>query len=379
MGMFARNLIAGVAAMAVVGVTAACGSSSSPPSSGSSDTVSASSGQKTATVRIALSSFQDVNALHVAKEKGYFEQAGIKAEFTKADWPTANELLTGGHVELANSSESDVMLQNAQGHDTTLAFPFFFFAGGGLMFDPKKHDWKPYSDLLKEANGDQKQALRLSLEQIKGKRLGVSKVSGDLPTFLGMVEYAGLNQSDYQIVDVVQDDLPPTLFSGSIDLMLGGLPQRLAAENRGFISLVDQTVLPSLVVHAGFAASRGWVDKNPDLARRLQEVMFKTLTYIDQNPDDGLGIISKHMKETGTEVSVEQLKGIWNKLEYFAPSRTWYEENVEASSGKFHWKSRFETVASQLLAGGQLKEKLATPFEDLNYGLKVVKSTSSTS
>src|SRR6476620_1257407 len=118
-------------------------------------------------VKVALSAFQDVESIHVGIEKGFYKEAGIEPVIQNTDWPGSNELLMAGHVDLGTSSDADIVLQNARGVDTTLAFPLYYFAGGGLMFDPKKHAWKTLDD-FKGQSGDLKAAIKKTLEQAKG-------------------------------------------------------------------------------------------------------------------------------------------------------------------------------------------------------------------
>jgi NitT/TauT family transport system substrate-binding protein len=356
-------IVSAVALTALVASGCGGSDSSASPSTG---------GGETQSVRVALSAFQDVNSVYVGIEKGYFAEAGVDLKITQSDWPTANELLVGGHVDLANACESDVMLHNAQKHETTLAFPLFYFAGGGLVFNPKKHDWKTFEEFLSTNGGDREAALRSTLEQAKGAKIGVSKVSGDYPTLLGLLETAGLNVKDYKVLDIVQEELPPTLFSGSIDIMIGGIPQRLVALDNGYKTLLDQGAVPSTIAHCGFAAKREWVDKNPELAARTEGAILKSLAYIEKHPDDAFPIIADHLKSAGTEISVEQLKNVWNKMEFFPDSPEWYQENVVSPTGKFYWKARFDSVNEQLHAAGSLKSELTVPMTDLNYGLKTV-------
>ena len=70
-------------------------------------------------VKVALSAFQDVNTIHVGIAKGFYKDAGIELEIQNTDWPGAQELLIGGHVDMATTSDADVVLQNAKGLDTT--------------------------------------------------------------------------------------------------------------------------------------------------------------------------------------------------------------------------------------------------------------------
>jgi ABC-type nitrate/sulfonate/bicarbonate transport system substrate-binding protein len=321
-------------------------------------------------VRVGMSAFQDVSSLYVGIEKGFFPD--IEFDIQKTDWPGANELLIGGHVDIATSSDSDVILQNSKGIPTTFSFPLFYFAGGGLMYDPKAHaEWKPLKDFLASNGNDMKAAIASTLSQAKGLKVGVSAGGGEYASFIEMVTIAGLKPSDFTIVDLAQEELPPALLSGSIDIMIAGIPQRLAVLREGYATLMDQSSVPSTVSHAGFASTREFVDKNPDLAARIEAGIMKGLKYIEENPDDAFPIISEKMKEAGTTVSVEDLKGVWNSMEFFPNSPAWYDQKVVAPDGQFYWKARFETVIRNLKAEGRVTD-LDVPLEDLNYGLKTV-------
>ncbi|MFN8457988.1 MAG: ABC transporter substrate-binding protein [Anaerolineae bacterium] len=324
-------------------------------------------------VRVGLSAFQDVNSIHVGIEKGFYAEEGIELEIQNTDWPGAQELLIGGHVDMATTSDADIALQNAQGQDTTLAFPLFYFAGGGLMYDPNKHQWQTFDAFLEETGGDRPGAMKKTLEQAKGTKVGVSAAGAEYATFVGMVDFAGLDIKDYEIVDLSQEELPPALISGSIDIMIAGIPQRLAVLKEGYATLTDQTALPSTVAHAGFGAHRQWVDENPELAAKIQKVIYKTLAFIEDNPDEGFEIISRHLKEMGTNVAAEDLKGVWNQMEFFVSSKEQFGKEVLAKDGRFYWQGRFQSVVDNLVKTEKI-EPLDVPVEDLFYGLKTVEA-----
>jgi NitT/TauT family transport system substrate-binding protein len=350
----------------VMMIVSACGNGTKQTPSESSPEAS---GQSLTKVKIALSAFQDVNSIHVGVAQGFFKEEGIELSIQNTDWPGANELLIGGHVDMATSSDSDVALQNANGQTTTLAFPLFYFAGGGLMYDPKKYNWKTYNELFKD---DVKAAMKATLEQAKGKKVGVSSGGGEYATFIEMISYSGLDIKDFKVVNLAQEELPPALISGSIDIMISGIPQRLAVLKEGYATLIDQTTLPSTVAHAGFAAKREWIDANPEIAAKVEKGILKSLAFIEQNPDKAFPIISAKLKEAGTVVSTEDLKGVWNKMEFFPSSKEWYTKEVATVGGKFYWKDRFETVVKNLKVEDKLKDNVK--LEQLNYGLKVIES-----
>ena len=365
-----RKMMVALAVVLCLLVATACGGKND---TGGATAPNASGKQELTKVKVALSAFQDVNSIHVGIQKGFYEEEGIQLEIQNTDWPGANELLIGGHVQMATSTESDVTLQNANGQDTTLAFPLFYFAGGGLMYDAKKHgDWKVFDKFMEENGNDIKQAMAATLSQLKGKKVGVSAAAGEYATFIEMVSFSGLKTEDFQIIDLAQEELPPALLSGSIDIMISGIPQRLAVLKQGYETLIDQTALASTVVHAGFAASRAWVDENPELASKIQKVILKTLDYIEKNPDEAFPIISAKLKEAGTVVETEELKGVWNNMEFFPSSKEWYNKEVVSPDGRFYWKDRFQTVVDNLKTEGKLKADYNPDLEQLNYGLKTV-------
>jgi NitT/TauT family transport system substrate-binding protein len=323
-------------------------------------------------VKVALSSFQDVCSIYVGIEKGFYKDAGIKLNVKRVDWPGANELGVGGQVDMWTTSEADVIQQNNAGADTTLAFPLFYFGGGGLMYDPKKFQWKTFESVAKKGSKIEDD-IKTVLTQAVGKKVGVSSGGGEYATFATLVSTAGMQLSDFVIVDLAQEELPPALISGSIDIMISGIPQRLAVGKVGYATLMDQRALPSSIVHAGFGAKRSWVNKNLKTAKAIQNTIFKTLTYIEKNPAISFPIISKCLAAGGTKVDAEELTAVWNKMEFFPSDKKWYVDNVVTKGGKFYWKDRFQSVVDTLKSGEKIKSTFSVPLSDLNYGLKTSK------
>jgi len=320
-------------------------------------------------VKVALSSFQDVCSIYVGIEKGFYKKRGIQLDIKRTDWPGANELGVGGQVDMWTTSDADVIQQNNSGADTTLAFPLFYFGGGGLMYDSKKYSWKTFEEVSKTQK-DLNSNIKTVLTQVIGKKVGVSSGGGEYATFAELVKVAGLNIDQFKIVDLAQEELPPALIAGSIDIMIAGIPQRLAVGKQGFATLMDQRALPSSIVHAGFGAKRSWVNSNNKLAKNIQSAIFETLTYIEKNPTPSFKTISKCLAEGGTKVDPADLVGVWNKMEFFPSDRSWYLKEVASKDGKFYWKDRFNTVIKNLQDGKKIKSDFSVPLADLNYGLK---------
>jgi NitT/TauT family transport system substrate-binding protein len=140
---------------------------------------------------------------------------------------------------------------------------------------------------------------------------------------------------------------------------------------QGYTGLMDQTAVPSTIAHAGFAARRAWVNQNFDTAVKLETVILQTLSYCDTHQDDCFKIISASMRREGTNLTVDDLKSEWNKMEFFPDSKEWFEKKVASPDGQFYWKTRMQTVITNLKAQGRITS-FTTPLPDLYYGLKVI-------
>lgn len=357
-----RGLLTLVVA-ALMSVAAACGDGDGEPGTKELETVS-----------IAFAAFQDVQSVYVGVEKGFYADEGIKLDIQPTDWPGGNEALIGGHVDLAGFADSEIVVANSRGIDVTVALPLFQFAGGAAMYDADKHDWHDYEYFLEQTDGDRREALRRTLEQMQGAKIGTLIPGGEYGSLLFMSRYTGLDFKDFDLVNLTQEDLPPALFSGSIDVMMGGIPQRLTALREGYATLFDTGALPEAAAHAGFGARLDWAKENFDLLVRMQRVIFRTLTYIKDHPTESFEIIARRLKDVGTTVKPEELPMIWDKMEFFQNNKREYMEEVASAEGEFYWKDRYESVIREFKRDGTIKD-LDVPLEDLNFGLKVVKAT----
>lgn len=324
------------------------------------------------TITVAQAAFQDYAAIAVGIEEGIFEDHGIRLDIMNTDFSGAQDLLIGEQADVAASNEAQVVLQNAQGHDTTLAFPYFFFAGGGLMYSPDEHpDWVTFDEEADGVPANYEEALTAVLEQAVGSSVGVTAAGAEYATFLGMLTTAGLSANDFTIIDLAAEDMPPALINGSIDIMISGIPQRLAVLEQGFTTLVDQTAVPDTIAHAGFSARRSWVDENPELAQEFEAALLETMAFIRDNPDSSFATISSELKKSGTELEAESIAGIWNVMEVFLTSPEEFATDVFAEDGRFYWESRFQSVVDEHVKSGKI-EDFDTSLEDLYYGKKII-------
>lgn len=327
------------------------------------------------TIRIAISPYVDESMIEVGIKKGFFTKLGIDLKVSQTDWAPGQELLLGGHLDVTGACEGDVMTMDVQNNQYTLAFPFYWFAGSALMYNPNRYpQWKTYSQFLAQTH-NKHTALRMALLQLKGKKIGLSAAGGaELATLTGMANYASLPMSTFTTIDLQQANMPAALVAGSIDTFVSDVPSRIAVARRGYKALVEQTTLPWTIAHCGYAARRDWVDSHLDLAKRFQEGIFQTVTYITNNNTAAFPILSAALLKGGNKITPADLKNVWNTMEIFGGSKGWFDSNVVSPKGQFYWKKRLTTVYGQIQKSGKSIKNL-TSLNSLYYGLKIVAST----
>ena len=323
-------------------------------------------------IKVGLSAFQDVHSIFVGMDQGYYADEGIELDIVYTDWPGANELGAADQVEIWTTSDADVVIHNARGLDSTLAFPLYWFGGGGLMFDPKLHNWTTYETFLSENGGDRIKAITDTLVQTKGAKVGVSSGGAEYSAFILMLKSANLDPADWQIIDLAQEDMPPALLTGSIDIQISGIPQRLAVLKEGMGTLIDQRAVCESIAHCGFGAKRSWLDANADLAKRLQRVILRTTAFIKENPDHSFPIIAENLRKQGTPYEAEWLYGVWDNMEYFVNGVDWWNTKVVPTDGTFYWKDRFAGVIDSLQAEDRVPNPYPVALEDLNRGVEIM-------
>jgi putative hydroxymethylpyrimidine transport system substrate-binding protein len=154
--------------------------------------------------------------LVIAQSRGFFAEAGLEVELVApADPNDPPKLVAAGQVDLAVSYQPQLHLQAAEG------LPLVRI--GTLIATP-------LNSLVVLADGPVK-----GLADLKGRKVGFS-VGGFEDAVLGrMLEGAGLNLSDVELVNV-NFSLSPALLSGQVDAVIGAFRNfelnQLALEGR---------------------------------------------------------------------------------------------------------------------------------------------------
>ena len=204
---------------------------------------------------------------HIGITEGMFSQFGINASMKRLPGGNDNiQALLGGAIEFAESSNAQFLSAVAKG------FPL---VGIGLH----SHGY-----LGKLIATNQNSHLK-TLQDFKGKRIGIQFGTGVYTVFLMALERHGLKASDFVLSNIRVNDMPAAMTSDTFDAVLAWEPQarRILEMGRGkevisaaqFEELADITYPFVIMTSEKIARERG------DLVQRFVNAVAKAQRFID--------------------------------------------------------------------------------------------------
>src|SRR5216684_3606861 len=213
----------------------------------------------------------------LALETGIFNQNGLDVTLDNIVSSTGIPALLSGQVQIAHLGGSESLSAAAEGGDLVIisitgpVYPFVFMAPAAIG----------------------------SIDQIKGKKIGVSNVgsSSDIATRV-MLKKVGLDpEKDVSIVAVgsLQNRMA-ALLNGAIDGGLAQPPDQLVLEDKGFHVIYDLAAqrLPS--VGDSIVVQRTWLNANHDVVQRYIDSIVQAIALSKKNKEQSIPVLQKYLK-----------------------------------------------------------------------------------
>ncbi len=224
---------------------------------------------------------------YVAQEKGFFEQAGIKAELIPFDSGTAiMDALMAGRIDIVGCSSTTAFWFPAQSAPDR--FKMFLLYGT----KSRKED-NSFSVVVKKDSPIQ------DIKGLKGKKVGTYPGA----TSVALAKAVVRTQTD--VTKVIFTELPPpnlisALAADQIDAFFAPEPSGMIAVSQGvgrYLVKSPLTLLKKLdkgVPGAAFAFSANFLQKNPDQAKQLKAIFEKAVDYIRTNEKEARPYLAKY-------------------------------------------------------------------------------------
>ena len=135
-----------------------------------------------------------------------------------------------------------------------------------------------------------------SLDDLKGKRVGIAPGTGSEVFWLEVVKHLKLNRADYTIVNVEAPEMVAALERGNLDgfAVWEPWPTRAIMSVKG-----AKIVRDSQGIFTGrnfIYMNRGWIEKNRDAAERFMTSIAEANDVINNHREDATQMVSKFLK-----------------------------------------------------------------------------------
>lgn len=244
-------------------------------------------------ITVAHSTWIGYGALYIAKEKGFFEKAGLDVDLQIIEASSdAIAAMQGGQIDIVASTIDNFTLFSGNGADLSLLTTLDESAGGDGIVSRKEI---------------------ANVADLKGKRVGVQK--GSVAQFLlaQALDRVGLKLEDVTTIDMKSGDAGAAFVAGSIDAAVTWQPwlSKASATDFGKV-LTDTSEMPGLIVDA-LAAKTEYATEHKAELKAFVDAYFEGVAFMEKNPAEANGIIARNLK-----MSPETLEGTLKDVRFFS-------------------------------------------------------------
>lgn len=303
---WAAGALAGLTAAAMIAGCAGAGNGSSK---------SAAKAETTGQIKVAYTAALCQAPLLIAKEKGYFKDAGLDADMVFLDGTQANEAIGSGKV--------DVM--------QTLVMKTI-------------HPWQnglPVKATLGIHTGCVRVVVRNdgsinTVQDLKGKKIGVAGLA-DTGAIVAQraLKHVGIgvtpDNMEVEFVTVDRNSLPQALESGQVDAIAMTDPVGAIAEKKyGFKSVVDTAKSDGFKDEycCDIVMSNKYLEEHPELAKKFNEAVIKGALFVHEHPEEAAKLLAEKKYFAGDPEDNAKLLATYN----YKPSIQGGYDAVKASA-----------------------------------------------
>lgn len=284
-----RHLLLTGAAALVAGTAAACGQGE-PSGNGSAQGASSATGTGGGDLRpvsVAAIPIVDVAPLHLAKEQGFFEEAGLDVSIEATSGGAISfPGVSSGQFDFAFGNVVSMMVARAQGIELK-----FFCSGSTTTGEPGN------DNVALIAAPDSGFTSILDLE---GKTLSSNQLANIGDTACRQVmDKAGGDGGSLEFIEMAFPDVQAALENGQLDAGVVVEPFVTPALQAGMVAVSwpYAEANPELDT-GGYFASEATIENDPELVRSFRDALVRGLEYAQANPDEVRRI-------TGTYATIE--------------------------------------------------------------------------
>jgi NitT/TauT family transport system substrate-binding protein len=212
-------------------------------------------------LRIGYSDWPGWVAWEVAIEKQWFKEAGVDVDFAWFDYVASMDAFAAGQLDAVAMTNGDTLVTGATG------------AKGVMILI---NDYSNGNDMLIGRPGI------TSIEQLKGKKIGVEIGFVSHLLLLNALEKHGMSEADVELVNVPTNETPQVLASGDVEAIVAWQPNSGAALDLvpGSKALYTSADEPGLIYDVLSVSPSSLAARREDW-KKVIDVWYRIVDYIN--------------------------------------------------------------------------------------------------
>lgn len=236
--------------------------------------VFASSAFAAAPLKVGYSDWPGWVAWEIAIEKKWFKEAGVDVEFEWFDYVASMDAFAAGKLDGVGMTNGDALVTGSTGAKSVMI----------LM-----NDYSNGNDMVIGGPGIS------SIEDLKGKKVGVEVGFVGHLLLLNALEKSGMTESDVELVNVPTNETPQVLASGDVDAIVAWQPSSgqalsLVPGSKAIYTSADE---PGLIYDLLAVSPQSLAARRDDW-KKVIDVWYRAVAYLKdpKTTDDAVKIMA---------------------------------------------------------------------------------------
>ncbi|KAF0093594.1 MAG: NitT/TauT family transport system substrate-binding protein [Puniceicoccaceae bacterium 5H] len=228
-------------------------------------------------LKIAYSDWPGWVAWEIGIKKGWFEEEGVDVDFLWFDYVASMDAYVAGNVDAVCMTNGDALVTGATGKPSV-----------GIILN----DFSNGNDMVVAAPGID------SIQDLKGKKVGLEEGFVEHLMFLTALKKAGMNPSDVTIVNTPTNETPQVLASGAVDAIAAWQPNsgqalKTVAGSQPIFTSADA---PGIIYDLLYVSPESLESRRDDWMK-VTKVWYRIVDYLqdESNFDEALAILASRV------------------------------------------------------------------------------------
>jgi NitT/TauT family transport system substrate-binding protein len=234
-------------------------------------------------LKVAYSDWPGFTLIEVAKQKGWFKEAGIDVELVWFDYLPSLDAFAAGKVDAVTAVAADLLVSGANGAKSKFICLLDYSNGGDMIIG------KPGINSLKD---------------LKGQKVGLEVTLVEHLLLLQGLKSAGMKASDVELVNTATNDTPQVLASGSVAAVGAWYPVSSQALKQvaGSKAIYTSADAPGLIYDVLAVNPTSLAKRKADWEKYVA-IYYKCVDYVldPKTQDDAVKILSAKVGANAAE------------------------------------------------------------------------------